>query len=221
MISKNDLSSILKNALFFDVNADSAMRIFEETNAVCTEYEDGAILHSPESTEKQAGILLKGSASVTTSTPGKSTLLRFLSTGEAFGIANLFSNSPYVSIIHAQGPCRVFCMPEETVRKLLEADKNFLYNYLAFLTDRIRYLNRKIGFLTAGSAERRVALYLASLGEKQVQLDASISALSELLDIGRASLYRAFDKLTEDGYIRKVGRCITLLNPEEMLAAYR
>ncbi len=221
MIAKKDLSSIFENSLFTGVDTDCSMRIFEETKAVCMEYEDGDILHSPETTEKQAGILLEGAATVTTPTPGKNTLLRFLSDGEAFGIANLFSNSPYVSVIRAQGFCRVFCIPEEAVRRLLEADKCFLYNYLAFLADRIRYLNRKIGYLTAGSAERRVALYLASLGEGQVQLDASISALSELLDVGRASLYRAFDKLTEDGYIRKEGRCFTLLNREDMLNAYR
>ena len=112
-------------------------------------------------------------------------------------------------------------MPERAIKQLLEEDHAFLYQYLGFLSGRIRYLNRKIGYLTAGSAERRLALYLASLGEKTVRLAESISALSELLDVGRASLYRAFDKLTDDGFIAKDGRTIHLLDTDGMLAAYQ
>jgi DNA-binding IclR family transcriptional regulator len=66
-----------------------------------------------------------------------------------------------------------------------------------------------------------LALYLNSLGTSTVKLDVSISALSELLDVGRASLYRAFDKLTEDGFLRKDGRSFTLLDPNGMLKAYQ
>ncbi len=220
-LTLKDRKCLSENPLLAAVNTDKLLQILEECNALVCLYTDGEILHSPESCKKQAGLILDGSASVTTPTPGKETLLRFLSAGELFGIANLFSDSPYVSVIRAHGSCRVLVIPEEAVRRLLEEDRSFLYHYLSFLTDRIRYLNRKIGYLTAGSAERRLALYLASFGAETVHLDASISALSELLDIGRASLYRAFDKLTEDGYLRKEGRKLTLLDPDGMLAAYR
>ena len=138
-----------------------------------------------------------------------------------FGIANLFSDAPYISMIRAEGECRVLHISEGAIRTLLESDSGFLYRYLAFLSDRIRYLNRKIGFLTAGSAEQRLALYLASFGGDTVRLEDSISSLSELLDVGRASLYRAFDRLTEDGFIRKEGRSITLLDRAGMQKAYR
>ena len=220
-ISEQDLKKIFENPLFSGVDRDRAISLFEDCGCDIAEYADGEILHSPNNPEKSAGLVLSGKAVVTTPDSTRSTLLRFLTSGEPYGIANLFSNEPYVSIIHAHGPCRVFRMPEESIRRLLETEPAFLYLYLAFLTDRIRYLNRKIGYLTAGSAERRLALYLVSLGEQSVRLDASISALSDLLDVGRASLYRAFDKLTEDGFILKEGRNFTLLDADGMLAAYR
>ena len=98
----------------------------------------------------------------------------------------------------------------------------FRENYIGFLGGRIRFLNRKIGYLTAGSAERRLALYLASLGPGEVRLSIPFSALSELLDIGRASLYRALDRLEADGQIvRHGGRSLTVVNPEALLSAYR
>ena len=221
VFSDKDLKIIFENRLFSGVDRKQATDIFEEYGCKTVDFTDGAVLHCPECNEKSAGLILSGKAVVNTPDPSKNTLLRFLSVGEPYGIANLFSNAPYVSVIRAHGACRIFCMPEAAVRCLLEKDASFLYQYLAFLTDRIRYLNRKIGYLTAGSAERRLALYLFSLGKESVKLDASISALSDLHDVGRASLYRAFDRLTEDGYIRKEGRSFTLLDPEGMLAAYR
>ena len=96
-----------------------------------------------------------------------------------------------------------------------------MYQYLEFLSGRIRYLNLKIGYLTAGGAERRLALYLYSIGKREFRLTDSISALSELLDVGRASLYRAFERLREDGFLQKDGRNFILLNPEAMLNAYK
>ena len=109
----------------------------------------------------------------------------------------------------------------EELEELLETDKKFLYNYLGFLSGRICYLNQKIRYLTAGSAERKLALYLSSFGEETVELDASLSSLSELLDIGRASLYRAFDTLIADGYIQKDGRTIHLLDVDAMIQNYQ
>jgi len=63
--------------------------------------------------------------------------------------------------------------------------------------------------------------YLSSFEKTEVCLEDSLSSLSELLDVGRASLYRAFDRLTADGYLIKEGRKIILLNPVAMLDAYQ
>ena len=95
-----------------------------------------------------------------------------------------------------------------------------LYNYIGFLSDRIRFLNRKIKFFTSGTAERRLALYLDSFPEDSFKIDESMSAVADMLDIGRASLYRAFDRLTEDGFIRRERDEITLLNRAEMVIYY-
>ena len=216
-----DLKQIFESRLFLGTDREHVLQVFEETDCRVIEYTDREILHEPSCTEKSAGLILCGKATVSTPDPTKKTLLRYLETGSLYGIANLFSDAPYVSVIRAHGDCRVFSIPETAVRRLLSEDTSFMYQYLAFLSDRIRFLNRKIGYLTAGSAERRLALYLNTLGTSTVKLDVSISALSELLDVGRASLYRAFDKLSEDGFIRKEGRSFTLLDRDGMLKAYQ
>ena len=221
VFSEKDFKKVLSNPLFQGTDRKKVAEIFSEFGCRTVTVADGELLLSPQTTEKMAGLVLSGRAVVTTPDPTRKTLLRFLDANEPFGIANLFTDAPFVSVIRAHGECRVFFLTENAIRRLLEEDHAFLYQYLGFLSGRIQYLNRKIGYLTAGSTERRLALYLVSLGKEKVRLDASISALSELLDVSRASLYRAFDKLTEDGYLQKDGRNLILPDADAMLRAYR
>ena len=76
-------------------------------------------------------------------------------------------------------------------------------------------------YYTAGSTERRLALYLNSLGKRNIKMTTSMTDLANTLDVGRASLYRAFDKLCEDGYIIKSEKIIIIMNREEMLEHYQ
>lgn len=221
MLTQQEWQKLWGTPLFREADRKNAERILTASACEAISFADGEVLMSPEVHQRRIGILLKGEATVTTPDPGKETLLRFLSPEEPFGIANLFLDTPFVSIIRARGACKAFFLTEEAVRALLESDRAFLYGYLAFLSGRICYLNRKIGYLTAGTAERRLALYLSSYGQEVFSLNTSITALSELLDVGRASLYRAFDKLCEDGLIQKEGRRISVPDTEALLQAYQ
>ena len=220
-LTKKESDKIFSSPIFKGVDFLQAAAIFERGGCVAIDFEDGDCILSPGENSHKAGIFLFGEAVATTTDDSKNALLRFFKTGDFFGIANLFTNEAYVSSIKAKKKCRVYFFTEQAIRDLLETDKTFLYNYLRFLSGRICYLNRKIRYLTAGSAERRLALYLSSFGKETIELDASLSSLSELLDIGRASLYRAFDTLIADGYIQKNGRTIHLLAPEAMSKDYQ
>ena len=219
--SEKDFEKVMRVSLFGGTNKEKAKKILQENGCYVQRFSAGEIILSPNSKEKAACVLLSGKAMVKTPDPSKKMLLRFLGILEPFGIANLFTDAPFVSVICAHEDCRVFFLKEDAIRRLLETDTAFLYQYLEFLSGRIRYLNLKIGYLTAGCAERRLALYLYSIGKREFRLTDSISALSELLDVGRASLYRAFERLREDGFLQKDGRNFILLNPEAMLDAYK
>lgn len=220
-LAKKETEKIFSSPIFKNIDASHALEIFEKHNCRSCDFCEGEMILSQNEASHKAGIFLSGEATATTTDDAKNALLRFFKTGDFFGIANLFTDEDYVSSIRAKKKCRVFFFTEEAIRELLETDQAFLYNYLGFLSGRICYLNRKIRYLTAGSAERRLALYLSSFREETIELDASISSLSELLDIGRASLYRAFDTLIADGYIEKDGRTIRLLAPDAMTKDYQ
>jgi predicted transcriptional regulator len=48
-----------------------------------------------------------------------------------------------------------------------------------------------------------------------------MNALCTMLDIGRASLYRAFDKLERDGFIIRQQKTVRLLERDRMLHYYK
>ena len=221
LLTKKESEKIFHSPIFRGVNITNAKNVFLRQGCLVVDFEDGDVILAQNEAARKAGIFLSGRAVVTTADDSKNALLRFFEAGDFFGIANLFTNEDYVSSIRAKKKCRVFFFTEEAIRELLETDKTFLYNYLGFLSGRICYLNCKIRYLTAGSAERRLALYLSSFQKDTIELDASLSSLSELLDIGRASLYRAFDTLIADGYIEKTGRTIRLLAPDAMIRDYQ
>ena len=217
MLSEKDWKQISPHPLLRRLSKSSICEILERCGDGIQTFSDGEILDQ----QGRIGFVLSGSAHVQTADESRRVLLRVLSPGDAFGVAGMFCETPTVSKIDANGLCKCVFFSEKAISHLLETSDAFRKNYVGFLSDRIRFLNRKITYLTAGSAERRLALYLISFGQDQVELTDSISALSDLLNLGRASLYRAFDKLTEDGYLLKQGRHITLLHAEAMLNAYK
>ena len=172
--------------------------------------------------EKSLGILLEGRAEIQSADNGRSVVLRTMQAPSIFGAASLFCDTPLpLSTVCAKVACRVLYIPLQAVDRLLADDEGFRTSYLSFLAGRVCFLNRKIQCFTAGSAERRLALWLLSEEEKTVTLPSSLTTLADMLDIGRASLYRALDKLESSGMISREGRNITLLSPEDILKKYQ
>ncbi len=210
------ISRLLSHPLFRGVNPDILSEKIQNGSVIPVEFAAGATVYSPQEKEKKMGFLLSGSASVFSADPNNTVLLRMLNAGDTFGVANLFSQKEeFVSLIVAKKACRVVFFPEETVRLFLCEDPTFCMNYIRFLSDRICFLNEKISCFTAGSPERKLAFFLLSCGNKEMEqysLNINANSLSDMLNIGRASLYRAFDSLINEGLIRKEGKQIIVLD---------
>jgi CRP-like cAMP-binding protein len=141
--------------------------------------------------------------------------LRVLHTGDTFGVANLFSPVRTVTRVVATKPLRLLCMEQNTVKDLLAADPALAMRYIGFLSDRIRFLNRRLACLSAGSAPRRLAAWLDTTAPDEAtsfSIPLPLNRLSEALSLGRATLYRAFDELAEGGYVRREGKNVLFLN---------
>lgn len=216
---KKDVVAIIKSCKPFDSasvdNLTSALSLeccFEKT------YQKKEMICSPFDNEKKIVVILSGSASVHSADTGKSVLLRTLHKSDVFGVSNLFDyDESFVSHVTANQTCRALIIGADAISYLLQNDHNFMYSYISFLSGRIRFLNQKITFYTSGSAERRIALYLSSFNSETIVPPLSMNLIAELLDISRASLYRGFDKLIEDGFIKRDGETIIILDHQKMI----
>lgn len=166
-------------------------------------------------------VLCQGRASAFSADEAHTVMLRSFKPYETFGISNLFTTLPFATKVIAQAPCTVLILDRAFISYLIDHDVNVRYGYIAFLATKTLYLNQKIACLTAGSAEKRLAFWLdAQATGDLVILEVSMTALCTMLDMGRASLYRAFDQLESDGFIKREGKTVRLYRRDDMLSFY-
>ena len=212
---------ILKTiSLFSQASPTHAAECFGESDCALCEFSAGEILYSSDTKTVCVGVLLSGSADIYTQGTQSRTLLKTAVPGEMFGIANLYAtDDAFPTVICAKGAVRVLFLEGEAFRRFIETDAAVLRFYLRFLSKKIVYLNRKIATFTAGSAEHRLALFLLENHKNGKDSPAySMTKLADALGLGRASLYRAVDKLVALSLIEHQGGRITLLDPEAIKA---
>lgn len=214
MLSQEELDILGGTFLFRGYSGEELASLFERLTFTCTDFPKGARLFSPESFRKELGVVLRGKIQVTKGSGGL--VVSNLTAGDLFGAAALFNEEEvYVSTLIAKTPCRVLFLPQEEVQSLLDGENRARWNYIRYLSGRIRFLSDKVDSLIQSTGEKKLASYLLhQMGEGgAVTLDCSMTELAARLKIGRASLYRELTKLEEEGILRREGKTITILNP--------
>lgn len=198
----------------------------ERASKICapifSQYSKGDIIFTPGQLTEQLCVLCKGQATAYSADDKHTVMLRSFKPYEIFGISNLYTNLPFATRIVAATTCEILILNKEFLTYLIDHDTRVRYQYIAFLAEKTLYLNQKIACLTAGSAEKRLAYWLDSqASEDTLLLEIPMSSLCTMLDMGRASLYRAFDQLEKDGFIKRNGKEIRLYHRDDMLSFYQ
>lgn len=145
-------------------------------------------------------------------------LINVLGVGDCFGAANLFAERAlHPTEIVAKTEVLCISASEESLRSLFLRFPTSALDYISFLSDRIRFLNRRIRDFSCGSAEEKVAsLLLSSLDDDGLATIPNLRAAAESMNVGRASLYRVLAVLSDRGLIEKNGKQIHILNFTEL-----
>ncbi|HIW73621.1 MAG TPA: Crp/Fnr family transcriptional regulator [Firmicutes bacterium] len=185
------------------------------------EYAKGSAIYTPRQFRRALGVLLSGRAEVTRTQGGRRVLMNRLGPGDSFGAAALYGGGEaYVTEIRAVAGCRVLFLSQEAVGGMIRREPRVAENYIRFLSDRIRFLNRRIAGFTGGAADRRLARWLAErAGEDGEVRLPGMTALADALNVGRSSLYRSVDSLADAGLLRREGRKIFIVDIDRLREA--
>lgn len=212
---------IEENPIFKNTDPSIVNRFLTESVMTVSAFAPNETAYSSCTSNVRVGILLEGVAQVYTdhARAEERTLLRTMGPSDTFGIANLYAeDEPFPTRIVALTPCRILFIEAVAFQSFLENDPVALKNYLRLQSKKLVYLNRKIAIFTAGSAEKRLAVFLLDHEIDGVFTPpCSMSQLAELLGIGRASLYRAIDSLAGCGLIEKEGKRLLIRNKNDLL----
>ena len=167
------------------------------------------------------GILLSGRGVIYSANKDKNTILKFISPGDMIGVAGIFADSPPCTrtVACGDGKSEMFFISKSSFEQLLEYEHAFRSNLIGFLADRISFLNSKIDYVTAGSSERKLALFIKSSPQNEngtVRIGMSMTSLAHTLDLSRASLYRAFDSLEKEGTVKRDGKNVTVISHKKL-----
>lgn len=211
-----------KMQIFENTNKKTIIYAIDKSKVLCCK--KGELLFDSKRNAPCLYIILKGSASVFGQSKNKPVILNTLAEGKLFGMASLFGEKCNSTTIVAKEDCSFVLIPQECVEHMLGLDVDFAKNYIRFLSEKIRFLNKKITFFTSENTEKKVAKFILSLPYDTetncVTLDIKIAKLAQNLDIGRASLYRAFDLLEEKGFLKKENNVIKFTSYDEFKKIY-
>lgn len=140
--------------------------------------------------------------------------------GFVIGAIDLFSVTSYVPpTIIADRTSTLMFITASQMRTIFEAFPEIMMRYINFLTGQLQSLRWEHSLATNASVEERLLQFLAQNARREkntavVTLPYSFSVLANRLHFSRATLYRVFDNMEENGFLRREGHTLTVLKPE-------
>ena len=154
------------------------------------------------------GIVVKGKAFVRSGIDG--VIINKLGKNDIYGAAALFDKPTHITLVQASTDCSVITMDKSFIEHCISKNSIASLNYIQFLAQKISFLNKKINAYTAKSAENKLYTYLLQIPRNgnELMLQQDMSTIAKMLGIGRATLYRSFEKLEKNGIITKIDKKI-------------
>lgn len=213
-LSPNQIELLSRCFLFADIPPEELPVVTAGLSA--KRYPAGAVIYSQTEFRKAMGVVLSGKL---TAVKGKDLLLNTLGPGDCFGVAALFCPAEdYVTTVKAKEASTLVFLGHDWLTGLFGRYPQAAVAYIAFLSQRIRFLNRKIDSFTAPTAQEALYRYLLETArDGKAEISGGYSQLARTLNVGRASLYRALDALEEEGRIRRKGKTVYLLTEPESI----
>ncbi len=180
-------------------------------------FKKGDIIYSDNNFPNALGIVVKGKAFAVTNN-GQALFMQSFCEGSIFGAAAIFGGGDsYVSTIIAKTDIKVLFLTESFLKELFIKFPQASLNYISFLSEKVRFLNKKLSLVTSGNAEDTLMNYLKLTVDNCgfAEIPESKTQFAKMLNLSRASLYRALDNLGKQGLIEWENNKIKVIKNEK------
>lgn len=149
------------------------------------------------------GVLLSGRACIKKlAGDGHELIMDYMQPSRIFNMATIFLEGPELSRIYSVTDVTLLAFTKEEVARLIDGFSSFRQNYIKYLAGRLEFLNKKIENFCSYSSESRLLSYIEQNADGAGVLHIkNLKDLASVLNMGRASLYRALGALKEKGQI--------------------
>jgi len=188
---------------------DKIISLFDKT----TKFQKGEIIYSKDKFSHAIGYVIEGTAAALTNN-SDGIYMKTFSSGNVFGAAAVFGNDKdYISTIIAKTDIEILFITEDTLKEIFNLVPKCGLNYITFLSEKIRFLNKKLNLISCNNAEDTVFNYLLGIKDENniVKIPVSMTLLAKMLGLGRASLYRCLDNLEYNGKIKRENNIIKVI----------
>ena len=214
------IKTFLKSTFLFDnVGDDEYNKLTSSFNPRTEKYKRGEIIYSHGKDKIEMGFVTSGECEVENHTAdGNKILLNTLKAYDTFGILALFSEETFPTEIRAKRASEILFLDKETLLMLIEKSPKVSLNVIKFLARRVNFLGKKIDTVTQGSVDTKIASYLLSRAKSEGELSFpfNFKKCSEIINCGRASVYRSIDFLKNKGYIKAENKRIYILDKAKL-----
>lgn len=212
---ENELFKNISSLFIF--NNVTPRRLCELLENVSPEFEiftHGQLIYSPSEFSTKIGFVIKGGCTVERHrSDGTAIPLNSLKAGDAFGVLSAFSTAAeFPTYIKTKKDAQIVFFTKADMLYLVKNEPEIAINIIYFLGNRIAFLNDKISTFSSDNTEQKVAKFLVYEVQKNDSLTFAFNCkkTSEALNIGRASLYRAIDSLTQRGILTLENKIINI-----------
>ncbi len=220
-LKRGEIQLIANCFLFKGTDRAFIERVLTDERCSLVEAKKGDVVFNVYDYRRSLGFVFSGRIAVTKPSSSRYSM-NTLSRGSLFGSADLYDeDTEVVTVLTVGADCRIVFFPLVLLETLMREDNTVAFNYIRFLTGRVRFLNEKINGLVSENAMASLRNYLVQSAEQDgekcvVQPAGSMTALAEQLNMGRASLYRALDALERGGCIKRNGKVIEIVSLDKL-----
>ena len=206
--------------LFSGIDGNTLTEILKTVNPEIIKFRSGVTIYSPSEFEKKIGFIVSGKCEVQRLRhDGGCVPLNVLHKNDSFGIIAILANEEeFPTRIVSKGVTEIMFVCEKDFRYLIGKFPKISENVIKFLSRKVVFLNQKIATFSSESVVEKLASYIYSEAKKAESLEISFNCKksADAINAGRASLYRALDKLTSDDIIELENKKLKIKNYEKL-----